>query len=133
MSNLINELKNDHQKIKSMLEEVRELGFLRPEGQSKLLQAKNLLLEHLKREDDQLYPKLNQMAMTNSKLQNNLQAFTSEMEIVSKKALDFFSKYSSTNASGGEFISDFVKLLTSLSDRMNKEETILYKVYDGAE
>ena len=63
MSALIEELKREHAKIIAMLNEVKELGILSKEGQSRLMSAKKSLLAHLKKEDEQLYPVLRKEAV----------------------------------------------------------------------
>jgi hemerythrin-like domain-containing protein len=56
MSVLINTLKAEHANILEMLESVYALGPTTEDGHNRLMAAKNGLMAHLKREDDELYP-----------------------------------------------------------------------------
>ena len=55
---LIDELKNDHTALAWALDEVSKLGIGTPQARKLLLQAKDELLGHLKKEDEMLYPVL---------------------------------------------------------------------------
>ena len=125
MSNLVEELKSDHAVIAETLNKVKNLGITSEEGQNILLAAKNGLLAHLRKEDEQLYPVLNNAAESNAALKQTLDMFAKDMEVISKAALDFFDKYS-TGGSGVEFAKDFGRLFATLSQRISKEENILY-------
>ncbi len=53
MSNLIEELKNEHKIILEILDEVKTFGISSTSGQEKLLSAKDFLIAHMKKEDEQ--------------------------------------------------------------------------------
>lgn len=129
MSQLIEELKIDHTAIVNVLDEISKLGISSKEGQRKLLDAKQGLLAHLKKEDDQLYPVLKSAAEKNPALKQTLEIFAKDMAGISTAAIDFFGKYSS-GGSGLEFAKDIGNLFTTLKSRIRKEEDILYKEYD---
>ncbi len=129
MSKLVEELKKDHAVIAETLNKVKKLGIVSTEGQNTLLAAKNGLLAHLKNEDEQLYPVLNNAAKSDANLKRNLEMFAKDMDTISKTALEFFDKYSA-GGSGIEFARDFGKLFATLSQRISKEERIIYKEYD---
>ena len=129
MSKLVEELKKDHVAIAETLNKVKNLGITSGEGQDTLLTAKNGLLTHLKKEDEQLYPVLNNEAKTDVNLKKNLDMFARDMDKVSKTALEFFDKYS-TVGSGLEFAKDFGRLFSLLTQRIGKEEIIIYEKYD---
>ncbi len=129
MSLLIEELKRDHTTIINVLDEVSKLGISSKEGQQRLLDAKQGLLAHLKKEDDQLYPVLNNAAGENPALKQTLDIFAKDMSGISKAAIDFFNKYAQ-GGSGVEFAIDIGNLFTTLKSRIGKEEDILYKKYD---
>ncbi len=132
MSKLIDEFMNDHSIITEMLENVKILGINSKEGQKVLMDAKMGLLDHLKKEDDYLYPKLQEAAKSDSGLQITLDLFATNMDTVSQVALDFFDKYSK-GGSGLEFAKDLGHLIGSLKARMRKEETGIYLKYNKLE
>jgi iron-sulfur cluster repair protein YtfE (RIC family) len=129
MSALIEELKKEHSAIIATLNEVRELGILSEEGQAKLRSAKESLLEHLKKEDERLYPVLRKEAEHNKKLKEILDVFAMDMENVSKIVLEFFDKYSEEvidSAVQGEF----EDLFAAFRNRIRNEEDILYEEHE---
>ena len=129
MPKLIEELKKEHTVIVETLNRIKKLGISSAEGKNTLLAAKNILLAHLKKEDEQLYPFLNKVAKNNDNLARILEIFAKDIDIISKTALDFFDKYS-TSYSGIEFAKSFGNLFATLSQRISKEEKIIYKKYD---
>ncbi len=72
MSALIDEFKKDHSEIIDTLKEIKELGVLSEEGQAKLISAKESLLEHLRKEDELLYPVLRKEAEHNEKAEGTI-------------------------------------------------------------
>ncbi len=129
MSILIKELKKDHSEIVATLNEIKELGILSKEGQAKLLSAKERLLTHLKKEDEQLYPILKKEAKNNKQLESALDLCAIDMENVSRIVLKFFDKYS-RGVSGEELQREFENLFVALGKRIRNEEDILYEEYD---
>jgi len=129
MSALIEELKREHAKIIAMLNEVKELGILSRQGQARLMSAKDSLLEHLKKEDERLYPVLRKEAERNKNLKKEVGMFAMDPEYVSRVVSQFFDKYS-----GGEidenFSINFESLLAALNARIRNEEESLYEEYD---
>jgi iron-sulfur cluster repair protein YtfE (RIC family) len=129
MSALIEELKREHAKIIAMLNEIKEIGILSKEGQARLMSAKECLLEHLKKEDEQLYPVLRKEAERNKNLKKEVAMFTMDPEYVSRVVSEFFDKYS-----GGEIDEDFSinfeSLFAALNARIRNEENALYKEYE---
>ena len=130
MSKLVDELMMEHKAILNNINEIKQLGVTSEAGQKKLVLAKKSLLAHLKKEDEQLYPKMNQAAKTNPELQNSLNLFAKDMDKISASALAFFDKYAH-GGSGIEFARDFGALIGTLSQRITKEENILYKKYNS--
>ena len=129
MSKLVDELKREHSAIVETLNKVKSLRITSEEGQNTLLAAKSGLLAHLNKEDEQLYPVLNNAAESDAVLKRTLDTFAKDMDEISKVALEFFEKYS-TGGSGIEFAKDFGRLYAALSQRISKEENIIYAKYD---
>ncbi len=129
MSVLIEELKKDHCEIVDLLKEVKELGILSKEGQAKLLSAKALLLKHLNKEDEQLYPVLRKKAEHNEQLKDALDLCVIDMENVSSVVQEFFDKYS-RGVSEKELQEEFENLFVALGKRVRNEEDILYDEYE---
>ncbi len=94
MSVLIEEFKREHSGILATLNEVEGLDILSKEGQDKLLSVKTILLEHLKKEDEKLYPVLCKGAEHNKNIKRLLDLFEIDMQNVLSVALEFFDKHS---------------------------------------
>ncbi len=129
MSTLIDKLKQEHVHLFQILDEVKALGISSKEGQEKLLSVRNIILAHLKEEDDDLYPPLHKAAEKDDKLKGMLNLFIDEMEEISGTALKFFDKYAQ-GGTGLDFAKDFGGLVAGLKARMRREENILYTAYN---
>ncbi len=129
MSALIDEFKKDHSEIIDTLKEIKELGVLSEEGQAKLISAKESLLEHLKKEDEQLYPVLRKEAEHNEKLKELLDVFAKDMENVSRVVMDFFDKYSE-DVIDSAVTDEFEHLFAAFRNRIRHEEDILYEEHE---
>jgi len=127
--NLIKDLKEEHTRIAKALNEVVLLGISSKEGQEKLMKAKNMLLQHLQKEDTFLYPKLEEAAKKDDSIKRTLDSYAKDMEGISKAALDFFDKYKD-GGEGLEFAKEFGHLFSALSIRIRREETHLYRIYE---
>lgn len=129
MSKLIDELKNDHEKILEIVAKIMKLGITSKEGQDILSAAKIKLLEHLKKEDERLYPALFKASENNKDLKWTLDTFANDMKSISKTAIDFFEKYAK-GGSSVEFFRDFGRFVGLLKVRIPKEEKYIYAEYD---
>ena len=129
MSALIEEFKKEHSEIIAILKEVKKLGIHSEEGRSKLMSAKEYLLEHLKKEDERLYPALKMEANHNKTLKKELDMFAMDPEYVSRVVLEFFDKYSG-GAIDKDFQINFESLFAALNARIRNEEEALYQEYE---
>lgn len=129
MTELIRSLKAEHANIVEILLSINELGIDTEEGRKRLLSAKAGLLAHLKREDDHLYPTLLKAAEDDPIIGDALEFFQEDIASVSKLALAFFEKYAD-GTSMGEFADDFTTLAGLLTQRIQKEEAVIYKMYN---
>jgi len=125
MTDLIEELKNEHKIMLDILNEIKALGISSKNGQDKLVQAKDILLSHMNKEDTRYYPALRKAAENNKDLKVMLDYFVKDMEFVSKEAIHLFDKYSE-GGSESDFASDFKLLYMTLKDRIRTEEETLF-------
>lgn len=128
MSQLINELKGDHVTLLQTIKEIKALRIGSDEANQKLMAVKSGLLNHLKKEDELLYPKLNKIAESDEIVKKRLEAFAADMDQISAKALAFFEKYE-TAGTGIDFFKDVGQLFAILAERIRKEEAIIYPLY----
>ncbi len=119
-----------HSGILAILNEAKKLGILSKEGQSKLMSAKECLLTHMKKEDEQLYPVLRKEAENNKHLESALDLCAIDMENVSRIVLEFFNKYYYGGVIDEDFPREFERFFAAFSKRIKGEEDILYDEYD---
>lgn len=129
MSKLIEILKKEHANIAEILAKVVQLGPETSDGHSKLMEAKIGLLAHLEREDRELYPVLLEAAKDDSLVADALEFFSLDISTVAKQVLAFFDKYENPKDLG-DFAEDFDELLHILTQRIQKEEAVIYKYYE---
>jgi iron-sulfur cluster repair protein YtfE (RIC family) len=129
MSELIEEFKVEHSKILALLNEVKKLGIHSEEGRSRLLSAKESLMEHLNKENEQLYPILRKEAEHNKTLQNELDIFAIDPEYLTRVVLEFFDDYTG-GATDKDFQINFESLYAALNARIRNEEEALYEEYE---
>lgn len=129
MSVLVQNLKLEHANIVRILTKVSELGVDSGEGRKALMSAKAGLLAHLKHEDEALYPKLFEAAQDDPILEDALEFFRDDLSGVAEAALAFFDKYE-TGGAEDRFEADFADLVAVLTQRIQKEESVIYKMFD---
>ena len=128
MSNLIDQLNIEHQQIALTLTQVKQIGIISNEGNTKLLSVKAMFMKHLQKENEELYPILNIYAKNNKILKNNMQVLSLEMKTIIEKTARFYQKYEGSGY-GSQFNLDFGNLCSVLFQRFSKEEQILYSEY----
>ncbi|WP_163832069.1 hemerythrin domain-containing protein [Spartinivicinus ruber] len=123
---LIDSFVVEHRAIQRLLDEAMYEGVGSAQCKAKLYKAKQLILSHLQKEDDLLYPVL--MEHHFSELAEN---YAQDMLSISKDVLNFFEKFEN-----GEYenqIMEFAKALGNiigvLGHRIQTEEVMLYKRY----
>jgi hypothetical protein len=129
MSQLLEDLKNDHRVILDILDQVKTVGISSKAGQEKLLSAKAVLIAHMKKEDTGFYPALQIAAETNDALKRTVAYFVEDMEIVSEKAMRVFDKLA-LEAPDEDIAGELKLLYMTLKDRIRIEEDILFKKYE---
>lgn len=130
MSQLIQNLKSEHHALVEILKRVQVIGPSQSESKQLLLEVKKALLVHLKKEDQELYPKLKDAAKQNEEIDRKVNNFGKDMEEITKFTLQFFDKMENNQYSSLEYAKDFGKLVTILSSRISREENILYPLYE---
>jgi DUF438 domain-containing protein len=129
MADLIGELKQEHVELAGVLTKIHEMGISSKESRAMLLAAREALLAHLNKEDEQLYPYLREKAAQNPDLQRTLDSFAADMQKISTAALDFFDRYTSPEAEHSGFVREAAHLIGTLQSRILREESILYPEY----
>jgi len=132
MSELITRLKKEHELLYTKINDAKKLGISSDQGKKLLLSIKNDLLTHLQEEDAELYPRLKELARSDENIKKTLDIFAKDMEGITTAAMAFFDKYTH-ESTDIEFFKDIGRILAALTDRIRKEESTLYRIYDEAE
>ena len=129
MSSFIEELKKEHKAVLEIFSQLHRLGITSDAVFEKLLRTKDMLLRHLKKEDDLLYPKLQAAAEDDHKLKSKLEFFAEDTTIVTNYAFQFYN-----DLANGTSVSNLAKELGELTAilkmRILKEENILFPEYE---
>lgn len=128
MTDLIRDLKWEHVVILDKFRKAKELGVTSSEGQNALLEAKKMLVSHLRKEDYLFYPTLKRDAQTDGRLKRLIESFAEEMGAITKNAHGFFDAYR-YGGSPEQFTKDFSDLYSTIWQRQEKEEEVLYAEY----
>jgi hypothetical protein len=131
LSPLIIELKHEHVAILKAMEEMKREIVGGGQGGVLMAVARDRLLAHLKKEDDQLYGVLHAKARDDATLARTLNVFAADMQEISGFAVAFFAKFG-TQTPSADAARDFGKLFGLLGNRIRREEIILYPAYDLA-
>jgi tRNA nucleotidyltransferase/poly(A) polymerase len=124
MSNVLEEFKKEHETVLNLLKRIKRLGVHTMEGRNQLIEAKDQLCIHMKKQFMELYPELKKSAETDAKLQETIKNYEKEMKNIVDFCAEFFDKYS-ISGGGIEFLRDFEKLKRTLESRIQDEEGLL--------
>jgi hypothetical protein len=127
----IEAMQAQHEAITRTFEDAQRAGFASADVVRTLLSAKRLLLDHLRQEDGELYPKLETVAKNNPNLGGMVEMFRVDMAEVSALAQEFFRKYEREQQRHNPalFADDVAVLVRRLKMRISLEEKVLYPEY----
>ena len=128
MSDLITGLIQDHNNLKKLLSEVYSYIVSEEKKIEFVQKLKAIVVAHIEKEDKELYPFLNKEAETDENLKMKLDSFAKDWEAISEFATNYFGKYSEGKFNP-QFTTDTAKLLSTLRQRMIKEEVSLFSEY----
>lgn len=129
MTGLIQELKEHHIHLLSILQLAKINGFATLETRELLRSARATLLDHLRKEDLELYPVLHTAAKKNPAIKETLDTFAKDMAETSKVAIGFFKKWDQ-GGTDHDLSKEFGLLQAKLLSRIRREEELLYPLYE---
>ena len=129
MTGLIQELKEHHIHLLSILQLAKVNGFATLETQELLRSARTTLLDHLHKEDLELYPVLHTAAKKSPAIKETLDTFAKDMAETSKVAIGFFKKWDQ-GGTDHDLSKEFGLLQAKLVSRIRREEELLYPLYE---
>jgi len=124
---LVEELKKGHSLVIETLKQARKLGIDTKEGQNEILSAKDTILAHMKKEDEEFYHVLRKAAESNGKLKELIAEFDNDINEISRYSTEFFDN--KNVAMGSNFASEVENFIAILDRRILREETFLFKEF----
>ncbi len=128
MADLISELKKDHEHIKQLLSNVYDYIANNEKKIEFVNQLKDILKIHIENEDKKLYRFLYKKAKKDDLLKSKLDIFVKDWEEISAFTTYYTEKYGAGNFDE-KFTTDTAKLMSSIKQRIIKEEVSLYPEY----
>ncbi len=129
MSTLLVKLRQEHVEILHRLDAIKTLGAASDAGRAALAQLGEMVVGHLGREDDEVYPRLRAVATREPRLKKTLDFFAAESREISDLARRFFS--ARLEGSGDfEVAQEFGTLCARLTARARREETVLFPEFE---
>ena len=128
MLKLIEEFKKEHSFIIDTLNRSRKLGIGTEESQNAILSVKDIILDHIKMEDEEFYPVLRETAKSNQKLKNLLAEFDKDMKEISRYFIEFFDNNSVIT--GSDLAMELENFTAILERRILREETFLFAEFE---
>ena len=125
---LVEELKKGHSLVIETLKQARKLGIDTKEGQNEILSAKDTILGHMKKENEEFYPVLRKAAESNGKLKELIAEFDNDINEISHYSSEFFDN--KNVAMGSNFASEVENFIAILDRRILREETFLFKEFE---
>jgi iron-sulfur cluster repair protein YtfE (RIC family) len=129
MNYILDILRTEHRMIMNLLNKLRSEGMTSADAVNELIAARNLLLQHLRKEDEIIFPVLYKGAEKNREFAGKLEHHDEAMVRITDKVLEYFSTYSD-GKNGGNFTRDTKTVYEMLKTRILNEETILFPEYE---
>ena len=129
---LINILKQEHRELLEQIKKIKREGINSNQAKENICEFKNLLVKHLRREDHDLYPFLNEVAKTNVNIEIMLRAYANEINKIEEESLIFFNKFENNKFTPEELKKNFDKMVAKLEIRIVSEEKKLFPKYSNS-
>jgi len=127
---LVEELKKGHSLVIETLKQARKLGIDTKEGQNEILSAKDTILGHMKKENEEFYPVLRKAAESNGKLKELIAEFDNDINEIShySSALAYSKIIPNSDSQTANKILDYLKkwLVRHFQETDNKSIEYFY-------
>lgn len=129
----ISELKQEHFEILMKINNLKNMDFENENPGERLHELKEVLLDHLEKEDSRLYPGLRIHAENDHILEAVLRAFPVDLLSIKESAEQFFNEYEGKSAGeidAGTFKEKLAVLYDKLKLRIEREEAMIFAEYE---
>lgn len=134
---LTQSLRDQHHKIQAAFFAVGKSAHLNRETIVQFLRIESTLMEHIAFEDQELYGAFIAVTDRDPRVKKIVATFETEINLISEFAIGFFKKYTplrNPDIDDEELIrtfpADFKLLEKSLRSRIDREEHVLFPIYD---
>ena len=94
MSAFIDSLREEHAEIKESLMKISAMDLWSKEARLQLLKIQEVFINHLQKEDDEMYPRLKAASSSDEQLMSILKYMEDEIKLISQFVFIFFDKFS---------------------------------------
>ncbi len=129
MSELIDDLKKEHAEMKESLRELSRMDLSSKAAKKRLMQVRETFIEHIHKEDREIYPRLKQESAGDGQLLSVLTYLEEEIELISKFVFIFFDKFSKKQSFPG-LEREFHLICSTLIKRIEKEEELFFPEFE---
>jgi iron-sulfur cluster repair protein YtfE (RIC family) len=129
MSEFIDSLREEHAAIKESLIKIGSMDLSSKDARLQLSIIQEVFIKHLQKEDDEMYPRLKEAALSDAQLMNILKYMEDEIKLISQFVFIFFDKFSKKTDSVG-FDREFSLICSTLIKRIEKEEEVFFPEYE---
>ena len=129
MGEMIENLRGEHRVIIGAIIRARELSLSSVEGRNALMEFRDELMGHLKKEDDIVYNRLRGAAREDAKLMELLNGFEADEASVTREASAFLQKVD-TEDNPLALAREFGVFVSLLRDRLMREEDTIFPEYE---
>ena len=129
MSAFIDSLREEHTAIKESLIKISAMDLSSKEARLQLLIIKEVFINHLQKEDDEMYPRLKAASSSDEQLMSILKYMEDEIKLISQFVFIFFDKFSKKATPAG-FDREFSLICSTLIKRIEKEEEVFFPEYE---
>jgi HD-GYP domain-containing protein (c-di-GMP phosphodiesterase class II) len=130
VSEFITELIEEHNEILNFCSTIRDSYQNTEKTYQLLLQIKDKMDNHLKKEDNLLYPPLIKASEKDKEFQESLKFFVNNISQVSKVFNDVIQLFSDGGADENEYKESLDRLAILLNERIKKEESIIFSAFE---
>ncbi|MCK4911092.1 MAG: hypothetical protein KAR83_05600 [Thermodesulfovibrionales bacterium] len=121
-------LREDHERILSILKASRDSGFEDPIEKCRALHI--MLLDHFDREDHVVYSALRDASLDDHRIRELLDQFDDDLLEITVAAKEFFLTCVPDESQKLDHLRDYGTFYILLRDRFSREETILFREYE---
>lgn len=126
---MIDELRLEHSSILISFGNLANLDFSSQEDRQYLLSVKSTLLDHLRRENDSIYPKLLEAASNDAILKYTVDRYMGDLVRITTILILFLEKYSKHDTDASSFKREHNRLGTILHALFRIEEEVIFNEY----